>query len=114
MPICDCQSLTGVSSNTRRIGVGAREQDHPGGMIDNRPAFQRRESRGTASSPEGTAETNHVSRPFGTHPLPTSHPALKRRAIVVCPSGTYLPARRARLWTCVTLMCCLAVHSIRA
>src|SRR5207249_865777 len=29
-------------------------------------------------------------------------------------SGTYLPARRARLWTCVTLMCCLAVHSIRA
>ena len=39
------------------------------------------------SSPEGTAESVQLSRPFGTYASRTSNPALKRRAIVVYPSG---------------------------
>jgi uncharacterized protein len=39
-------------------------------------------------SPEGTAETDCLSRPFGTYRSRPINPALKRRAIVVCPSGT--------------------------
>jgi hypothetical protein len=31
---------------------------------------------------------NHFSRPFGTLDLPATYPALKRRAILECPSGT--------------------------
>jgi hypothetical protein len=46
------------------------------------------------SSPEGTVEDGRwLSRPFGTYPFRTSIPALKRRAIVVCPSGTKAVAR---------------------
>src|SRR5580700_3237723 len=63
--------------------------DHPGGMVENSPAFQRRDKSERASSPEGTAERGRrISRPFGTYPSLTSIPALKRRAIVVGPSGT--------------------------
>jgi len=61
---------------------------HPGGMLENSPAFQRRESGDRAPSPGGTAEIAWVSRPSGTYPTGTSNPALKRRAIIVCPSGT--------------------------
>src|SRR5260370_9380353 len=65
----------------------AFQPHHPGGMAENSPAFQRRDSDELASSPDGTAESDCVSRPSGTHPSQTSNPALKRRAIVVCPSG---------------------------
>jgi len=57
-------------------------------MVENSPAFQRPDSGYRASSPEGTAEFCGVSRPSGTYHPPTSNPALKRRAIFVCPSGT--------------------------
>src|SRR5260370_4378599 len=61
---------------------------HPEGMVENSPAFQRRDGLERESSPAGTAETGRVSRPSGTYPSRTSNPALKRRAIIVCPSGT--------------------------
>ena len=64
------------------------EPHHPGGMVENSPAFQRRDSGKRESSPAGTAELDCVSRPSGTYPPGTSNPALKRRAIAVCPSGT--------------------------
>lgn len=38
----------------------------------------------------GCARALPVSRPFGTYPLVTVFPALKRRAIVGSPSGTTL------------------------
>src|SRR5204863_3595638 len=34
------------------------------------------------------AEPESLNRPFGTHPHRLANPALKRRAIFVCPSGT--------------------------
>jgi len=61
---------------------------HPGGMVENSPAFQRRDRGERAPSPAGTAEIERVSRPSGTYPSGTSNPALKRRAIIVRPSGT--------------------------
>jgi len=72
------------------------EPHHPGGMVDNSPAFQRWDNDESASSPEGTADSaaigrtrrNCLSRPFGTYPTRTIDPALKRWAIVTCPSGT--------------------------
>ena len=57
-------------------------------MAENSPAFQRRDSGESPSSPEGTAEIDCLSRPSGTHPALPSNPALKRRAIFGCPSGT--------------------------
>jgi len=39
-------------------------------------------------SPEGTAESATVNRPFGTESCGNAYPALKRWAIVICPSGT--------------------------
>src|SRR5437867_9473394 len=44
--------------------------------------------RATALLELGISEMSRISRPFGTDPLRTSHPALKRRAIVICPCGT--------------------------
>ena len=61
---------------------------HPGGMVENSPAFQRRDNGQPAPSPAGTAEIGCVSRPCGTYPSRTSNPALKRRAIILSPSGT--------------------------
>src|SRR5437867_4020925 len=61
---------------------------NPGGMAENSPAFQRRDQVMRALSPEGTAEPGCLSRPFGTHSFRISNPALKRRAILICPSGT--------------------------
>ncbi len=61
---------------------------HPGGMVENSPAFQRRDSGEQAPSPGGTAERERFSRPSGTYPSGGSNPALKRRAILACPSGT--------------------------
>src|SRR5262245_53297483 len=60
---------------------------HPVGMVENSPAFQRRDEGEKPSSPEGAAEEVRVSRPFGTGAVRSSNPALKRRAILVCPSG---------------------------
>src|SRR6185436_19768095 len=71
----------------------------PEGLHENSPAFQRREQRRIAQVPKGrlihiaTPLTNgicgeNVSRPFGTCNLMPFDPALKRRAIVVCPFGT--------------------------
>src|SRR5437870_4251607 len=57
-------------------------------MAENSPAFQRRDQVMSALSPEGTAEPGCLSRPFGTHSSRPSNPALKRRAILICPSGT--------------------------
>ena len=64
------------------------EQFHPGGMIENSPAFQRWDDGKRALSPEGTAEDHRLSRPFGTNPRDRAHPALKRWAILICPFGT--------------------------
>jgi hypothetical protein len=61
---------------------------HPGGMVENSPAFQRRGDGKRAPSPAGTAEIECFSRPSGTYPSGTSIPALKRRAIIASPSGT--------------------------
>ncbi len=57
-------------------------------MVVNSPAFQRRDCCGSATSPAGTTEIECASRPSGTYPSRTSNPALKRRAIIVSPSGT--------------------------
>src|ERR1035441_6429930 len=61
---------------------------HPVGMTENSPAFQRWDRGQQLPSPEGTAENHCPSRPFGTYPAGRAHPALKRWAILVCPSGT--------------------------
>ncbi len=74
----------------------------PKGLCENSPAFQRREKVPEISSPAGTVETSRnatqlifvelksgsVSRPCGTCCNSNPIPALKRRAIVGCPSGT--------------------------
>src|SRR2546422_6980734 len=55
-------------------------------MIENSPAFQRRESIVSCISPEGTADWKHLwhefSRPFGTGLCVLLNPALKRWAIL--------------------------------
>ena len=66
----------------------AFERHHPEGMTENSPAVRRWERSQGAPSPEGTAETTVVSRPFETYPGGRADPALKRWAILVCPSGT--------------------------
>src|SRR5437773_379015 len=68
-------------------GLGAKHH-HPGGMAENSPAFQRRDRDKRVTSPVGTTEPDYLSRPFGTYPFRSSNPALKRRAILDCPSGT--------------------------
>src|SRR5688572_2770473 len=60
----------------------------PEGTTGNSPAFQRRVTRPESISPEGTAELNAFSRPFGTEQRYHTHPALKRRAIFKRPFGT--------------------------
>ena len=40
------------------------------------------------NSPRAVAMSVYVSRPFGTYRAGRAHPALKRWAILVCPSGT--------------------------
>gem|GEM_PF-1885083 len=67
----------------------------PEGQRENSPAFQfnagNRMARG--QSPEGTVESwaaiyhRGSAVPFGTR-APEPFPAFKRRAIVICPSGT--------------------------
>ena len=55
-------------------------------MIENSPAFQRRESIVSCISPEGTADWKYLrhefSRPYGTRPCLPLYPALKRWAIL--------------------------------
>src|ERR1035438_8711217 len=60
---------------------------HPGGMVENSPAFQRWVCMAGRISPEGTTEAAGLNRPFGTQRCIATVPALKRLAIVVCPSG---------------------------
>jgi len=67
---------------------------HPGGMIENSPAFQRWDRSQRVLSPEGTAEERSLSRPFGTCRTNRPHPALKRWAILACPFGTGAKTRR--------------------
>ena len=59
---------------------------------ENSPALQRRVSRSAMTSPEGTAERCRGGVgsvvPPGLFAMMTPNPALKRRAIVGCPSGT--------------------------
>src|SRR5882672_9257808 len=52
---------------------------YPGRMVDNSPAFQRRDGGERPSSPEGTVEIDRFSRSFGTYFSGTSNSALKRR-----------------------------------
>ena len=90
------------------------ERLHPGGMIDNSPAFQRRDRGGKTISPEGKAEPDRVSRPYGTHPTRTLNPALKRRAILICPSGTETASSASKvsgigLESCATWLCAARV-----
>ena len=66
----------------------AFDRHHPVGVTENSPAFQRWDRSQGVPTPEGTAEAAVVSRPFGTYPAGRGHPALKRWAIIVCPSGT--------------------------
>ena len=76
-----------VSRASRPMALGF-DQHHPGGMPENSPAFQRWDRSQRTSSPAGTAEAAVVSRPCGTSPGGRAHPALKRWAILICPSGT--------------------------
>src|ERR1039457_2242384 len=77
-----------------RLGQASRptplafERHYPAGMNENSPAFQRWDRCQGVLSPEGTAEPAAVRRPFGTYPGGRAHPALKRWATFVCPSGT--------------------------
>ena len=61
------------------------ESVNPEGMDENSPAFQRWDRGTVVLSPEGTAGSAIVGRPFGTHTLRRSSPALKRWAILNCP-----------------------------
>ena len=65
----------------------------PAGASENSPAFQRRVSGPKArSAPKGQLKARSIlSRPFGTRVSLLASPALKRRAIARCPSGTKLP-----------------------
>lgn len=81
-----------VAANSQTPAAGPMppgfDHRHPEGMVGNSPAFQRRDNGGREPSPAGTAEVDCVSRPSGTYRPGTSNPALKRRAIVICPCGT--------------------------
>ena len=61
---------------------------HPAGITENSPAFQRWVRAAHTTSPAGTAENRCLSRPFGTGHASATVPALKRWAILICPSGT--------------------------
>ena len=80
-------AIPAVLAARRPMALGF-DQHHPGGMSENSPAFQRWDRSQRTSSPAGTAEAAVVSRPFGTSPGGRAHPALKRWAILICPSGT--------------------------
>src|SRR5258706_15990164 len=60
---------SGASGQYRAHTLPGCRGHHPGGMAENSPAFQRRDFRERVSSPEGTAETDGVGRPFGTNTL---------------------------------------------
>ncbi len=90
----------GVLPNSSRAGVRGEPVAHcgdgPGGTCEHIPAFQRWVWELSRASPAGTAESGRTefSRPFGTSLAAHRHPALKRWAILECPSGT--PFNRAR------------------
>src|SRR6266567_8284678 len=46
------------------------QHHHPGGMAENSPAFQRRDSYRATPGPGGTAENDCASRPSGTESTP--------------------------------------------
>ena len=72
----------GIRENVSQASCGP----HPGGMIENSPAFQRRDSIVSYINPEGTAEWEYLwhefRRPFGTQLFLPLNPALKRWAIL--------------------------------
>ena len=82
---------TACSSAQRRLRNSIPpgfKQPNPEGMVESSPALQRWGCGQWAPSPEGTADTNVFNRPFRTDLCDGLNPALKRRAILVCPSGT--------------------------
>jgi parallel beta-helix repeat protein len=89
-----CQDAARQSRNLNSgIRVGC---DGPEGTSDHSPAFQRWVCRPNRTSPEGTAELADPFRPAlrdsGTSDA--AFPALKRWAILKCPSGTvFVPLR---------------------
>src|SRR5207302_5693818 len=60
------------------------DQYHPEGMVENSPAFQRRESSPRGPRPEETAERDGINRFFGFTSWSTLQPTLKRRISVDC------------------------------
>ena len=86
-----------LAARLRRVKLFLTDADgvlplRPGGTPENSPAFQRREPAACDQVPKGRlngcAPARDFNRPFGTHRLRCSDPALKRRAIVKSPSGT--------------------------
>ncbi|HEX5218451.1 MAG TPA: hypothetical protein VFZ59_02700 [Verrucomicrobiae bacterium] len=66
----------------------------PKGHDDNSPAFQRREPLAAVRVPKGRLKVpRSFSRPFGIRIHGPVNPALKRWAIVICPSGTVATRR---------------------
>ena len=59
----DLLRLVAQTASPMSLGFDHR---HPGGMIENSPAFQRWDRSQRVLSPEGTAEDRSLSRPFGT------------------------------------------------
>jgi len=78
-------------------------------MFENSPAFQRRDNCAAVARPEGTAEMDQVSRPFGTCSSRILNPALKCRAIAVCPSGT---VGRRFAFTLIELLVVIAIIAL--
>jgi hypothetical protein len=62
------QALSADSQTPAASPMPARlDHRHPEGMVENSPAFQRRDSGESEPSPAGTAEIDRVSRPSGIY-----------------------------------------------
>jgi hypothetical protein len=62
-----------------------RSNADPGGMPDNSPAFQRRDTRAKTAGPGGTTGVTCLPIPSGIRRARPLNPAFKRRAIIVLP-----------------------------
>src|SRR5438477_9885586 len=82
-----CANLINMAAQSWISNATWISSSYPVGIPENSPAFQRRDGNGRGFSPEGTVETDRRSRPTGTHIFRTLNPALKRRTLIVCPSG---------------------------
>ena len=78
-------------------GLSAGRIGGPMSVAERRLRIARRFNAGSGDtigkSPAGTTEPHFLNRPFGTLRERHGNPALKRRAIVECPSGTHQPQR---------------------